>query len=210
LKCAAALKNANELPVAPNCGQGSAGSPSKANDSVMLELKLRAPTNARAFSLNTYFLSHEFPTYVCSNFNDQFVVLIDTFKNAVATPTAPVPNPIDKNLMTYTEGNNKYPVGINLASATSLFNVCDLNAALAANPKISNMSCSLGPSQLAGTNQTGHGGSFWLTTSGNVIPGETVTVRIVVWDVGDTSYDSTAVIDGFKWLATSTVPGTGN
>jgi hypothetical protein len=199
----APLKNANELPVAPNCGKGNAGTPTKANDSVMLELKMRAPTNAKAFSLNTYFLSHEFPFYVCSDYNDQFVVLVDTPK-----PTLPVPNPIDKNLMIFSDGKATYPIGINLASATSLFNVCDLAAAQAQNNKISAKSCSLGAGQLSGTNQEGHGGSFWLTTAGNIIPGDTVTLRIVVWDVSDNVYDSTAMVDGFKWLYDATVPGT--
>jgi hypothetical protein len=202
------LKKANELPVAPNCGSGSAGNPKTANDSVMLELRLRAPTNARAFSLNTYFMSAEFPGFVCTNYNDQFIVLIDTFKNGQFTQTSPIPNPVDKNLMIYTDKNGKWPIGINLASATGLFNVCDLAAAQGANPKISGQSCSLGKSQLVNTGYDSHGGSFWLTTSGNVIPGEIVTVRIVIWDVSDSAFDSLAILDGFKWLPNATAPGT--
>ncbi|MBM4374857.1 MAG: choice-of-anchor L domain-containing protein [Deltaproteobacteria bacterium] len=197
------LKKANELPVAPNCGSGNAGMPSSAHDSVMLELVMRAPTNARAFSLNTYFMSQEFPDYVCSDFNDQFAVLIDTPK-----PTSPVPNPKDKNLLVFDDGNGLWPIGINIASGTGLFNVCDLAAAKAAKPDVSNASCALGKAQLAGTNCATAGGTFWLTTKGNIVPGENVTLRIVIWDVGDNDLDSLALVDAFKWLLNSTVPGT--
>ncbi|MBM4376225.1 MAG: choice-of-anchor L domain-containing protein [Deltaproteobacteria bacterium] len=199
------LKNANELPVAPNCGSGDAGSPATAHDSVMLELVVRGPTNARAFSLNTYFMSQEFPGFVCSTFNDQVAVLIDTPK-----PTSPVPNPKDKNLLVYDDGKGLWPIGINIAAGTGLFNVCDLTAAKAANPDVSNASCALGKAQLAGTNCAANGGTFWLTTKGNIIPGDLVTLRIVIWDVGDNDYDSLALVDAFKWLLNSTVPGTSN
>jgi len=37
-----------------------------------------------------------------------------------------------------------------------------------------------------------------------------VEIRIAIWDVGDSAFDSLAVIDGFKWLATATLPGTGS
>ena len=95
-----------------------------------------------------------------------------------------------------------------MASGTALFNVCNLASAQSFNAKVSSKSCSLGNGQLAGTGFEDRGGSFWLTTSGNVIPGDIVTLRIVVWDVGDSYFDSMAVLDGFKWLPNATVPGT--
>ena len=87
-------------------------------------------------------------------------------------------------------------------------------------PDVSASSCSLGSMQLAGTGFevspggfdtcTIGGGTFWLTTAGNVIPGDIVELRIAIWDVGDTAYDSLAIIDGFQWLSNATLPGTGN
>ena len=53
------------------------------------------------------------------------------------------------------------------------------------------------------------GGTFWLTTAGNVVPGQIVELRVVVWDVGDTAFDSSVLLDGFKWLSNATLPGTG-
>lgn len=207
------LKKANELPVAPNCGSGTDGTPTEANDSVMLYLKLRAPTNAKAFSFNSYFFSAEYPEYVCSNFNDQFVALVNT---PGGTPS-PIPNPPDKNLMTYSDGMSKFPIGINIAAGTPLFSVCETEAEnmFCWEQSVSSASCSLGAGQLLGTgfeksgSCTVGGGSFWLTTAGNVIPGDIVELRIVIWDVSDFNYDSLAILDGFKWLTNATVPGTG-
>jgi hypothetical protein len=206
------LKAAHGLPNSPGCFTSADNT---ANDSVMLYLRLRAPTNAKAFSFNSYFMSAEYPEFVCTSFNDQFIALVDTPNG---TPK-PIPNPIDKNLLTYTQGGQQWPIGINIAKGTSLFAVCDSQAA---NPgcwqsTVSAQSCSLGSTQLAGTGFepgfgstcTIGGGTFWLTTAGNVIPGDIVELRISIWDVGDTAYDSLAVIDGFQWLTNATLPGTG-
>ncbi len=208
------VKSANALPAAPDCGSGTAGSPHLARDSVMLVLRLRAPTNAKAFSFSSYFLSAEYPEFVCSSFNDQFVTLVSTPDGEPA-----VPNPTDKNLMVYTDGTQQFPIGINVAAGTDLFSVCDSQEDNAGcwDSDISPSSCALGNEQLAGTGFEGAdgqctigGGTFWLTTSGNVVPGGIVELRIALWDVGDTLYDSTALIDGFEWLPDATVPGTGN
>ncbi len=208
------LKAANELPAAPGCG--SITDPATANDSVMLVLTIRAPTNARAFSFNSYFFSAEFPEYVCTAYNDQYIALVDTPNG---TPS-PIANPVDKNLMTFTQGGTKWPVAINIASGTSVFSVCD--AASKSNScsgtNVSSISCALGSTQLDGTgfekpksdNCLIGGGTYWLTTAGNVIPGDIVQLRISIWDVSDDIFDSTALIDGFQWLASATLPGTSN
>ena len=52
------------------------------------------------------------------------------------------------------------------------------------------------------------GATGWLTTSGNVTPGETIKLRIAIWDTSDHAYDSLAVIDGFTWSADPSTPGT--
>jgi hypothetical protein len=205
------LKPANGLPDSPGCNTSNTAT---ANDSAMLVLRLRAPTNARAFSFNSYFFSAEYPEFVCTNFNDQFIALVDTPSGV----PAPTPNPVDKNLMTFTSGNQKWPIGINIAKGTDLFAVCESQAA---NPgcwdtDVSATSCSLGPAQLMGTGFEASaggcpigGGTFWLTTAGNVIPGQIVEIRIALWDVGDSAYDSVAILDGFQWLSAATLPGTG-
>jgi len=208
------LKGAGQLPAAPMCGQIQ--NPNNANDSVMLVLTIRAPTNARAFSFNSFFFSAEYPEFVCSSFNDQFIALVDTPNG---TPS-PIPNPVDKNLMTFTQNNQKWPVAINIASGTSVFAVCD-QASMSNQcngTQVSNLSCKLGANLLAGTGfekpNSGNcligGGTYWLTTAGNIVPGDILQLRIAVWDVTDRIFDSTALIDGFQWLANATLPGTSN
>ncbi len=208
------VKKSRELPVAPECGQGSAGPPDEANDSVMLVLRMRAPTNVRSLSFNAYFFSAEYPEYVCSDFNDQFVALIDT---PGGTPS-PIPNPPDKNLMTYVQGGKAWPIGINIAKGTDLFRVCESQAQNPAcwDSNVSVLSCSQGAGALKGSGFeapspgqcTWGGGTDWLKTVGNIRPGEIVELRIAIWDVGDQIFDSTAVIDGFKWDTALGTPGT--
>jgi hypothetical protein len=209
------VKAANAYPDSPGCGSTSGDG--TANDSVMIRLRLRAPTNARAFSVNSYFFSSEYPEFVCTSFNDQFLTLVDT---PGGTPS-PIANPPDKNLMTYTDlsTGQKWPVTINIAAGTNLFAVCDPavgQAGACQDTDVSANSCSLGVSDLLGTGweaPTGGcvvgGGTYWLTTAGNVIPGDIVELRFVIFDVTDSIYDSTALVDGFKWLPNATLPGTG-
>jgi hypothetical protein len=213
------LKAANQYPQAPGCGSATSGN---ANDSVCLYLKIRAPTNVRAFSFNSYFFSSEFPEYVCSNYNDQYVALVHT-----DTPTAPIPNPVDKNLMTYIDPatQSRWPIGINMAGpgtgGTNLFAVCDprvtQSGSLCYDSSVNTQSCSMDIFDLAGTGFGASspggcpvgGGTFWRTTSGNVNPGQIVTLRLCTFDVGDSILDSLSLIDGFSWLANATLPGTG-
>ncbi len=205
------LKLASRLPEAPGCSSGGVAA-QFAYDSVMLVLRLRAPTNARAFKFSGYFISSEYPEFVCTHYNDQFIALIDTPGGA---PSGAV-NPPDKNLMTYFNAGRQWPIGINMARGTSLFRVCEPQASSPGcwNPNTSPLSCGSGPGELYGTGYErgggclNGGGTGWLVTSGNVRPGEIVELRIGLWDVGDSGHDSIALLDGFQWLEHPTFPGT--
>ena len=164
--------NGNKLPNSPGC-PGPSGT--NANDPVMLTLRIRVPTNAKSFSFNSFFLSAEFPEYVCSPFNDFFVALVDA---PVAT------NPADKNLAVYIAPNfQRFPIGVNLSFGTNLFAVCDDGPTGCAGGVPGTALCQAGPSLLAGTSfdtmqggcgtppnasQLLGGGTGWLTTAGNV------------------------------------------
>jgi hypothetical protein len=65
--------------------------------------------------------------------------------------------------------------------------------------------CSLGAAGLDGTGYEGGigGGTGWLTTTSPVTPGETITLRFVIFDEGDHILDSVVLIDNFRWLAAS-------
>ncbi len=40
-------------------------------------------------------------------------------------------------------------------------------------------------------------------------PGETITLELMIFDVGDRAFDSNVLLDKFRWLPSSTVVGTG-
>ncbi len=189
-------------------------------DPIMLTLKLRVPTNANAFEFQLFFMSIEYPSTVCSdsNYNDFFIALLDSEYNE-KNPGSEFQNPWDKNLAKDELGN---PVGVDLAPA-GLFKAC--------HPDCGMMGQSTNPYGfcendflLAGTGFEakstfmvceGHGGTGWLTTVGNVVPGEEITIRLAIWEQGtvqygpDHSWDSTVVLDGFRWLPQPEKPGTG-
>ena len=205
--------NGHKLPNAPGCPDPDG---TTANDPVMLTLRVRVPTNANAFSLDTNFFSDEFPEYTCTPFNDFFVVLLDsTYSGSPANPT-------DKNLAFYTAGTGmKYPVGVNLASGnTGLFTECVNGSIGCAELGTGTITTCHETTELTGTgldkkapsscdaDSLMGGGTGWLTTSGNVVPGEIITIRIALWDTSDDALDSLAVIDNFKWLAMPSTPGT--
>ncbi len=217
--------NGNQLPNAPGC---PAPVPFPfplpgifdANDPIMLELKIRTPANAQSFSLRTNFMSAEFPEYVCTEFNDFFVVLLDSTWNG--TPA----NPTDKNLAFYVNQQNmRYPVGVNLAHGnTGLFQVCQNGATGCMGMVNGNINTCTSSAGLAGTgmevaepgaapcqtsprDQVG-GGTGWLTTTGNVRGGEVITLRIALWDTADGQFDSVALADAFEWSLLPSEPGT--
>lgn len=205
--------NGGNLPNAPGCPDpGGAG----ANDPVMIQLTVRVPTNAHSFSLKTNFYSAEFPEWTCSAYNDFFVVLLDS--TYMGNPS----NPMDKNLAFYTQPGttNNYPVGVNLAHGnTGLFTQC-VNGETGCSGSPGTISTCISTDDLTGTGfddaapyacDTGSlegGATGWLTTSGNVTPGETIKLRIAIWDTSDHAYDSLALVDGFAWSVDSTQPGT--
>ena len=52
-----------------------------AEDPIMLTLRIRVPSNAKSFKFSSNFYSAEFPEWVCSPFNDFFIVLLDSTWN---------------------------------------------------------------------------------------------------------------------------------
>ena len=208
--------NGNSLPNAPGCPDPSSAD-NMAQDPVMMTFRIRVPTNAHSFKLSSNFYSAEFPEWTCSSYNDFFVVLLDSTYNGMPA------NPTDKNLAFYQPMGTmmKVPVGVNLGHGnTGLFTQC-VNGTTGCSGMPGTISTCASVSQLAGTGfddipafpecdaaQPVGGATGWLVTSGNVTPGEIITLRIGVWDTSDHLYDSLAVIDGFQWSVDGTNPGT--
>jgi hypothetical protein len=205
-----------KLPNATGCPEPSGGN---ANDPIMLTYRIRVPTNAKSFSFASWFFSAEFPEYVCTAFNDFFVVLIDS-------PPPQWPNPADKNLAVYRVTNPPkiFPIGVNLASdpdAANLFSVCKSGpTGCSGSPTPGFAPCLSGPTylQATGFDDTSQGGcgssdlaggsTGWLTTVGNVAPGQIMEVRIAIWDTSDGVWDSLVLLDNWVWNVYPASPGT--
>jgi hypothetical protein len=203
--------NGGKLPNAPGCPDPNGNT---ANDPVMMTFHVRVPSNAHSFSIKSNFYSAEFPEYTCSAYNDFFVILLDS-----AYAGNP-PNPADKNLAFYQNGAMNYPVGVNLASGnTGLFTQC-VNGTTGCDGNGGSISTCIGTNDLTGTgfdapqsgscdsNSLEGGATGWLTTTGNVNPGEIITLRIAIWDTSDEILDSLALVDAFTWSVDGASPGT--
>lgn len=191
--------NGNKYPSSPSCGGGT-GTSGNANDGVMVQFKVQVPPSANSFSFNIYFLSIEYPSYICSQFNDFFVALLDSGYNTSPGADPTLLNPADKNLAI---DDMKNPVGVNIAP-NGLFKQCTN----VSGSGWAVTSC-VGTNELQGTGFEGHGATSWLVTRGNVVPGEIITLRFAIWDLGDHILDSMVLIDNFQWQSQNFKPGTG-
>ena len=81
----------------PSCSQAS-----NINDDVALEVRLRAPTNATGYRFKFRFYSFEYPQYVCTSWNDQFIALVN-----------PAPTGAVNGNISFDSQNN--PVSVNVA-----------------------------------------------------------------------------------------------
>jgi hypothetical protein len=176
--------------------QGVEGCPAPSNltihDDIALEVKVRAPTNAVGYKFDFRFYSYEYAEYVCSNYNDQFVALVNP---------AP-PNAINGNI---SFDSLNHPVSVNIA----FFDVCDPagkltfaqycpgNCPLPPNPY-----CEKGTFDLVGTGmEVDAGATSWLQTSAPVTGGEELSIRFAIWDTFDDQVDSSVLVDAFQWTA---------
>jgi hypothetical protein len=186
---------ANPLPNlmgASGCGQS--GAVDTVNDYTEIVIQLKAPTNAKSFSFTFQFFSGEYPDYVCTQYNDEFLAIVQSPKSY------PQPTNISFDAM-------KNPITVN----SGFFIVCDNGLT----PQ--EMHCTQPPTKNNGTGyetpidptiENIPGGSTgWLTTTAPIMPGEDITLRFVIFDEGDHRLDSAVLIDNFQWALQATTSG---
>jgi hypothetical protein len=144
---------------------------SNINDDVALDLVLRAPTNATGYKFGFKFYSFEYPEWVCTTFNDQFIALVN-----------PPPQGSVNGNISFDSQNN--PVSVNVA----FFDVCQ------------GCPAGVTELQGTGFGD-GEGATSWLQTQAPITGGDTFSIRFATWDTGDTALDSTTLIDNFEWIA---------
>lgn len=149
-------------------------SATKAYDSSGVTMDIRVPMNAKSFTYDFNFFSSEYPEYVCTAFNDAFVALLQTGY----LPANPAAN---SNNISWDSKNNPVSVNAGFFSVTS-------------GPKLTNTGLDgLCAGQICG------GSTDWLETSAPVMPGETITIQLAIWDQSDHLWDSTVLVDNWKW-----------
>jgi hypothetical protein len=186
-------------------------------DDEALELQIRAPSNATGYTFNFKFHSFEYPTWVCTDYNDQFITLVK-------------PPPMGSLNGNISFDANHNPVSVNLgyfevcdpASINNFASSCKKYQNPANCPPTPNPYCPAGLAELQGTGfdiwgggtiKNG-GGTTWLQTSAPVQGASEFTIRFAIWDTGNSQFDSTVLLDNFQWVAnggtvsTVTVPVT--
>jgi hypothetical protein len=147
------------------------------HDSVALRLTLRAPASAHSFSFRSKFHTYDYPSFICSSYNDWFVVLLDP---------APASGP---NIVFDAVGN---PVTVN---SKSLIQICE------AQPTGLGLYDCISTAELIGTGFDEQAATPWLYTEAPIEPGGTITLTFGIFDAGDGVLDSTVLLDDFRWSA---------
>jgi hypothetical protein len=176
-----------ELVACPGVHQGSP------RDGVGLELTLRVPANAHGVSFDSNIFSYDWPTNICDAYTDWVLAML-------------LPWPAGQH-----DGNVLFePNGDPIGPSSSLLQAC---ACISPPCTIGPFSydCPLGPAPLLETGYEGHASTSWLRTTVPVVPGDTIQLRLTVYDSGDAFYGTTAIFDNFRWLSepvagASTVP----
>jgi hypothetical protein len=144
-------------------------------DSAALRVTLVAPAWANSYRFDFKFYTTDYPSFVCTAYNDQFLVL------ASPAPTGSLSGDVafDASLDPITVNSTDFVQECAPGSGTYL--------------------CPLGAAELAGTGFEGGAATPWLRTTAPVAGGDTVTLTFLIYDSGDSTFDSTALIDAFAW-----------
>ena len=178
-----------------------------AYDDIGLELTLRAPGNAAGISFDSLFFTYEYPDFVCSRFNDFFVVLMDPVPAGLSAAQKK-----DGDVAVDDDGN---PIGVN----TGLLSVCTPTTRSArpiacgeGSTLLTDTGYGEGESSCAPTPQgaapIGGASTGWLHTEVPVVPGGVFKLRFALWDSGDPLLDSSVALDALRFIARPPVIGT--
>ncbi len=154
--------------------------PAGPRDGIALSLELRVPPNASAFAFDFAFFTRDFPDVVCSEFSDLFAVLLASA-------------PADRNL-TFDEAGN--PIGVHSA----FLEACGCDGGPPCDAGGLTFDCPLGEMILLSTGYEGAGATGWLTTVVPTVSGSEIQLTFAIWDSGDAVFDSTVLIDNFRWV----------
>jgi hypothetical protein len=154
------------------CGNATQTDPTTVNDYTELSVSLKVPTNANSFQLDVNYLTTDAPEWLCTGYDDQALILMSS---KTATNADILLDPSGHHMSV----NSSYLV---LNDATSLAGT--------------GMEITVAQNQIAG------GATGWMTMTAPVTPGDTITLRFIIFDVQDSIFDSDLLMDHFRWSTT--------
>jgi len=175
-------------------GAASCGAPTPPQndtkfDLTYLNMTMLVPANTYSFSVDFFFATTEYPEWVCTAYNDTFEIYLESS----ALNPADYPDHDGDGIP---EGNVAFDgVGLPITVNNDFFVVT--NCATMYNIPGFGFDCG-GPTG----NSNDAGATGWLTTTAPVNPGETITLKLSLWDEGDGVWDSVVFIDNFQWHTT--------
>ncbi len=190
----------------PSCGEQTT-----LKDAVSLELRLRAPQNAKGFKFKFRFFTVEYPDFLCTPYNDFFLALLDSDTTENLPPDHNISfdaglNPVSVNNAFFTSCT---PISCTDDTACHQIMTCDTQAGLC-KPADNSEPCADGADGVKAVDAIypGHGGTAWLASTADVEGGSAFTLRFYLWDTGDQERDSTVLLDAFEWIYEETSIGT--
>ncbi|MHB8879205.1 MAG: choice-of-anchor L domain-containing protein, partial [Myxococcaceae bacterium] len=174
------VSSAHPLYSAPRCGTPMS-TPYTAKDLNELKLTLKVPQNANSFSFQFNFFSAEYPEFVCTRYNDRFIVVLESkgidktkLPNAgvgqcVVGTTTPTCNiSYDSSGQPVTINNGFFDVCVP-ASGTGWSNACTKSPSM-----LASTGYDVADATYSAPNRIIGGATGWLTTKAPVVPGETI------------------------------------
>lgn len=195
----------------PGFPQASTGCPAigSAQDISVLRLEIKTPKNAKGFEFDFDFYSGEWPEYVCSRFNDGFIAYLKSaaFNNGTGDNVSfdGAGAPVSVNNAFFDRCTPNTEVGC-LGSGSLAGNIaaCPGGSDEIAGTGFSNMGTYCGSKE-----STGGGATGWLTSQAPVKGGEVIVLEFYIWDSGDARYNSSVLLDNFRWIPKPVEAATG-
>jgi hypothetical protein len=156
------------------CGSGTYNDTANVNDYTELKVQLKVPTNARSFAIDAVYLTAEYPTSLCTSnntflFDDPAFIALDS-------------QAFKGNIASGGAHGRALSVKSGLITQTSMMQLAGTG-----------MDKDVGGGVPAG------GATTWMTFEAPVVPGETITLRFIVFDMNDGVFDTQLVLDHFRW-----------
>lgn len=183
-------------------------------DLATLTLELRPPPNARGLEFRFMFLSSEWPEYLCQEFNDTFLAVLESTANEGGRP-ANISFDAARNEVSVNIGFFEGPAEWTTDLARTPFGLQPPPPPIALPFPLPGLAADQCPSALfrggcslpdycddgSDLNFIGSG-TGWLRSAAPVNPDEDIVrITFTIHDEGDAAYDSLVLLEGFRWLS---------